>query len=466
MESRVSLNDENLRKELRLVEYPGIVKNDDNMLATLGGIGRISQTFCEQVRRMELIFHPENRYCKPAYGDTHKIAGILIKVKVKKPRNGSVEAKEPPTHVVEILGHCKKSIKFTSMCDFQYLPIVRNPQTNHFEYIYDRIMPQGLPPVDWLKDPEQPLLLVPSVFARCDNMQTNTFRYDHSKAKDDGDVIGVVRSRPADLKTLCDFSLVDPIPTKGNPVVYKVMMAKLVNDQQFETVKKLFEECPIWNKVSLIYEANVSSDKLKCIIPAVCYHYRTGPWRTMYVRFGYDPRKHFEARYYQTFDYRIRFGAKLGAHIKTKRSTNNPRLCQRNAPQDRDEGLIQDMNYPYLEDGRLPRGRQSFYRYSDVRLPKVQEMLDKIPTPLSGATCNEKTGWLPPNFSDEVRAIVHSSVKQSIQAWRKESGLDGEGDYEDDFEEDEDIEDDEQDGDEDNDELDEEDFADDKMDTS
>lgn len=129
----MSLNDENLRKELRLVEYPGIVKNDDNMLATLGGIGRISQvrqvsinaknvdfkfvsffqTFCEQVRRMELIFHPENRYCKPAYGDTHKIAGILIKVKVKKPRNGSVEAKEPPTHVVEILGHCKKSIKFT-----------------------------------------------------------------------------------------------------------------------------------------------------------------------------------------------------------------------------------------------------------------------------------------------------------------------------------------------------------------
>lgn len=72
-------------------------------------------------------------------------------------------------------------------------------------------------------------------------MQTNTFRYDHSKAKDDGDVIGVVRSRPADLKTLCDFSLVDPIPTKGNPVVYKVMMAKLVNDQQFETVKKVGE---------------------------------------------------------------------------------------------------------------------------------------------------------------------------------------------------------------------------------
>lgn len=27
----------------------------------------------------------------------------------------------------------------------------------------------------------------------------------------------------------------------------------------------------------------------------------------MYVRYGYDPRKDFNSRYYQTFDFRLRF---------------------------------------------------------------------------------------------------------------------------------------------------------------
>lgn len=39
-------------------------------------------------------------------------------------------------------------------------------------------------------------------------------------------------------------------------------------------------------------------------------------------------------------------------------------------------------------------------------------MLDKIPTPLSGAICNEKTGWLPPNFDDNAREILSHTIMQ------------------------------------------------------
>lgn len=49
-------------------------------------------------------------------------------------------------------------------------------------------------------------------------------------------------------------------------------------------------------------------------------------------------------------------------------------------------------------------------------MPKIQEMLDKIPTPLSGAICNEKTGWLPPNFDDNCREILTETINELLES--------------------------------------------------
>lgn len=41
-DSKVILDKSGLQKNLVLIEYPGIVKNDEKMLKTLGGISKIS----------------------------------------------------------------------------------------------------------------------------------------------------------------------------------------------------------------------------------------------------------------------------------------------------------------------------------------------------------------------------------------------------------------------------------------
>lgn len=63
-------------------------------------------------------------------------------------------------------------------------------------------------------------------------------------------------------------------------------------------------------------------------------------------------------------------------------------------------------------------------KYCDVHIPQIQEMLDKIPTPLSGAICNEKTGWLPPNFDDNAREILSHTIMQlmAIEAPEADAG--------------------------------------------
>ena len=53
-------------------------------------------------------------------------------------------------------------------------------------------------------------------------------------------------------------------------------------------------------------------------------------------------------------------------------------------------------------------------QYCDLRVPKIQEMLDKIPTPLTGATCNEKSGWLPAGFDDQCREIINNLVQEQL----------------------------------------------------
>lgn len=48
-------------------------------------------------------------------------------------------------------------------------------------------------------------------------------------------------------------------------------------------------------------------------------------------------------------------------------------------------------------------------------MPKIQEMIEKIPSPRTGAICNEKTGWLPAGFDMQVRQIMSNSIKELLR---------------------------------------------------
>lgn len=69
------------------------------------------------------------------------------------------------------------------------------------------------------------------------------------------------------------------------------------------------------SKMVVAYETHITNEKLKYILPTLAYYFTTGPWRIMWVRFGYDPRKDFESRYYQQLDYRIRLNSGIKGHV-------------------------------------------------------------------------------------------------------------------------------------------------------
>lgn len=74
------------------------------------------KTFCGDIKRMELHFHPDNPYNKAAYGDICETNGILLSVKVCRSK---YDSKKPPKYKITILGYVEKSYNFD--CKFNIL---------------------------------------------------------------------------------------------------------------------------------------------------------------------------------------------------------------------------------------------------------------------------------------------------------------------------------------------------------
>ncbi|XP_075150237.1 general transcription factor IIIC subunit l(2)37Cd [Haematobia irritans] len=409
----------NAPSEYELIEYPGLVKNDDKMLNTLGGLTKVSQVLGGESKRLELRFHPNNPFNKPLCGEVNKRAGLLLSVKVRRSkRNPS----KPPEFVVKIIGYTTRSFTFDSMCDFQFLPLAKNPTNNarEMDMVLDSIVPRSVVDIDYYNRPDVPVIALPTMFARSDTVHTAMFRGDFSKEDGQHETLGVLTKSNYECRDIVGFNMVDGFPTHPDPQIVKKMKVKYVSDEQLERVKKLFEECPIWTRIALLYESGVTQDKLKCIIPSLAYYFSTGPWRTLYVRYGYDPRKDFNSRYYQTFDFRLRFRSGVSEFVSDRKTT----IKKRHENPYEINALVQDINYPYFDEQKLPRSRQCIMRYCDIRMPKIQEMLEKIPSPMAGATCNERNGWLPQGFDSQVRQIVSNAIKELLKShYRKEQVL-------------------------------------------
>lgn len=146
-------------------------------------------------------------------------------------------------------------------------------------------------------------------------MQDNFFKKDRSKGQNkelspfdsaESTIVGMSRSRRFKHACYIPFSLANPIPEKAQFQALKMLKFKFITNEQFNMIKEYLDRQPIWLRSSLAYETKIPRQKLKIILPSLAYYFTTGPWRLMWVRFGYDPRKDFTSRYYQTLDYRIR----------------------------------------------------------------------------------------------------------------------------------------------------------------
>ncbi|XP_055710450.1 general transcription factor 3C polypeptide 5 [Phlebotomus papatasi] len=410
-----------VKKKTILVEYPGLVNNVDKCLRTLGGIGKLSETFGNEKKRLELKFTPENLYSKPVFADEHGTMGLLLKIKL--PRRPLVNTVEVPSDRVEIVAKIESCYRFSGLCDFQLLPIVKR-ESGRVEMIYKELIPTYKDGYSWLtENPNVPYFLPPLLFSRMDTVQHKIFRPTYITEKGTVTPKFQQRKKRSRYNIFASFNLHDPFPDKMNPAAAEMLKIKFISTEEFNVVKGLFEERAIWSRMALCYVSNVSMSRLRVILPTLGFFFNSGPWRGLWCKFGYDPRKHFDSRHYQVLDYRLRnqvgaryYVSRKSSHVigaVNKASVNKKTL----RPKTEEEKDAETQIYsPYFEEGKMPGARQVNYQYCDIRVAKIQEMLEKLPGPLHGTTCTERTGWLPPGFEMQCREIMNELLREHFQA--------------------------------------------------
>ncbi|XP_011059580.1 PREDICTED: general transcription factor 3C polypeptide 5 isoform X1 [Acromyrmex echinatior] len=467
-------------KKLICIKYPGNIVNVDKAIETLGGISSISMTVDVPNRRLELRFRPDDGYSKPTCGDRHSTNGFLLRVRINKNKEkdcsvnfihcnnkGAAEKKcatdnknlydtctdknllkrkknlfifnnnkyenlsqrtdyEVPR--LKILGRIETEFKFANLCDFQYVPMTQNRlNPKKLECIYSLIYPTGIPLYSWLKN-DVPYFLPPAVFSRMDTVQQYIPKTETDSNSDN--VIGTNKKSKAGFPSYVYFSTSE-VPTAAPKGIETAMKVKFLQNTHLEQVRQLFGERPIWSKNAIMYKTRFTSEQLKILLPSVAYYFMTGPWRIMWVKLGYDPRKDVNARKYQTLDYRLKAMHGLGSTVRCKRNYSNYTLPYKSAPVSKQKPAVltatlnQEQNlkkerhlyenvYIYRE-GMVPPSRQMFYQYCDVLVAEIQEMLAKLPDPLPGIRCHEKRGWLPTDFDVQCREILNKQVRAVLR---------------------------------------------------
>ncbi|XP_017280976.1 general transcription factor 3C polypeptide 5 [Kryptolebias marmoratus] len=429
-------------KRLVCVEYPAVVSSVDKMLETLGGEQTISKTFGDPNRRLELRFRPQDPFCHYLCGNRLPSSNLLLKVRRR------VRKKDPKDAEIQMdaVGIVATTYKFQGMADFQYLAV--HSQDGKDTSLYDKIILRK-PESEAFFQQDVPYFLPPAIFSRLDSPVDYFYRPDtqgHSTASSQMSVsrnfVGLNRARRPHNAIFVSFN--DPaVPTECLEAA-KVNWARVCvkeNDRQTEEkMKQMFESRPIWSRNALKANLNIHPEKLKLLLPVYAYYMVTGPWRSLWVRLGYDPRKSTEAKKYQILDFRVRCSSKHGyllpnIPVKAKRSSLNYSLpltinkagphaatvmdipSQEGPSTSRDSAPVsyqlKESSYIF-RDGMLPPHRQMFYQLCDLEVDSIKEVIEQNSGKEQG--CDERDGWCVLGTTDKLRDIISTMIRKVVRA--------------------------------------------------
>ncbi|XP_062593081.1 general transcription factor 3C polypeptide 5-like [Saccostrea cucullata] len=421
----------NKNRKFMCIEYPGIVKNVDKALETLGGIPNIERVYANVNKRVDVNFRPSNAYCKPAFGERTVTSSLYMKV--KRRRKKGEKSWENCQFQVEVLGSVESMYKFNSMADFQYLPVLKGP-SGELEQIHDRLVYRTFVDRNEFLDRDVPSFLPPVIFSRFDYPDKDylyrdgiTHREGYMNPEKDrpANLIGTVRERRKVYTVFLNFN--DDVPEKPRDEALAHLRLKYNEPEREKEIYKLFEQRPIWSRVALHHYFSGKREKVKYLLPMKACYYLNGPWRCMWVKFGYDPRKHPEAKIYQTVDYRVRQtspGEKMGVALKRspnviafpamkRKNTNIVKinLTKSRLTDEKDESSINKEPLHVYTPDRLPPCRQMFYQMCDIKVDEIQTLIRSN----TASVCTEKEGWCHKGIIEKCREIMTKKAQQLIE---------------------------------------------------
>lgn len=425
-------------KHLISVEYPGTVVNVDKMIKTLGGEKEMFSIFNNSSKRLPLKFRPDDPFCKCAHGDRFNTTNMIIKVvkRTRKSATGELDVK----YDIELIGMACTTYKFKAMADFQILPASYDSE-HGCNSLLPNLVPTTLHPSSWLDEPS-PLFITPLLYSRFDFPQNGYLDIQVKNprvpklAELPPNLIGRSRKKRAGFAIFSTFESTEACNKPLDAAINQLKFYPLEIEMKIK-VERLFKERPIWSRNAIMARLNCERVRLKLCLSCVAYYFTNGPWRALWVKFGYDPRKNTSAKIYQIMDFRInstiqinedKQGKKRNPYfcLPSKAIQNQQRIATINtqdlvpinrAENDDASAKNQFINHEYFS-GRLPTVRQCFYQLCDIHLDEVQALIHQNDG--SEEFCHEKDGWCELGTLDKCRNIITADLLKTIKAMKSD----------------------------------------------
>ncbi|KAJ9316621.1 hypothetical protein DTO271D3_3128 [Paecilomyces variotii] len=323
------------------VEHPGIVKNVDKAIDTLNGNSGISKILKPQKADTpaNLNIRPEDPMARPVQSSSLPSNNIVLKVTVpkwtgRKRKRGSEEpfTADPAAenerrtakdrlrslrdnvgkYHVEAVGMVDRTHVFRNMPDYVYSTTGSAFTQKFKEHIlpfdYEKMKEFDL---DMSRGAGSNLDIIPPPSFSHGDVPFNYMYRQNPTVKQSIDTSGKVttvntQQAPKVLTYLVTYDIQE-VPTGPRESCPPIETLEKNLQDTIATVKKLFEERPLWTRRALRNLLPTHDERycLRHAVPYVGYIFRSGPWRDAIVKFGHDPRTSPEYRQYQTIMFRL-----------------------------------------------------------------------------------------------------------------------------------------------------------------
>ncbi|GAA5834129.1 hypothetical protein JCM9279_004225 [Rhodotorula babjevae] len=419
------------------VEYPGPVASVDKALSNLGGLARVSRTLeadlaVAAAKPLELDLDPDNRWLHSVPGHIATGANIVCRVikrrrKVPK-RDEHGQVVEEGVYSIQPVGHLQQTVRFRAMADYTFTPEAVDGPDATMELAdalasmdidairdFDFAPPQeDFPSSAFLPPPVFSRHALPQMFDLKPAAGTVAQVLDSGATR----LIATTRYKSRPIQTVL---FVDPSVPKG-PDDKLVKELGRSEPQGVELkLRELLEQRPIWTRTAVLNQCTHEEVKLikgdKSCWPMVAYTFGDGPWRDLLVRFGYDPRKHPDARFYQHINLRnaanVRTRAQPGARSAAQAKAGSSRWLGRTAADDQSSSTA---NLSHIFDGVNAHSKIANFQLVDVSDPLLSSLIRSTKGVLGACSSDPSEGWYAHDYLEQIRQILRRKWLGALEA--------------------------------------------------
>ncbi|KLO18083.1 hypothetical protein SCHPADRAFT_136378 [Schizopora paradoxa] len=438
------------------VEFPGYVKDSSVPQAVkhIGGQSTLNRIFNPNATKtdmlLELNWRPDNPFSHPISGGVIVSHGILLKVvkKRRKRKDGAAGGEQPQGEfTAEAVGIISRTARFRSMADFQFTPDMTDPVVKlrmamdnmDVQAICNYTVPPeeedyGIPKdfdtsttapasaasTELPSDPMQRQsgshlrLLPPPLFSR--QIVPHIYNYKQNTMSIVSTTVD--EETGAEKKRLVNKSRW--VPTGPAQASYSdanvpteppqsAQDAKGRADKRIlELLKNLFDERPAWTRVALSNQLSpMDSRELtnsKLLLTLACYTFSDGPWRDTLCRFGYDPRKDPQARFYQRIYFRNVNHPIVRVSVLKRRQESRSAILESLSEKQTSSGDDSGNVKSHIFDGVNQTRETATFQLCDIIDPMLKGMIEDEDAVRD--ECNERDGWYTTHAIERIKIVL------------------------------------------------------------